>query len=101
MFNLAIGVFLSRYWRVLVGAGLVILVIGGSYWKGRIDVLRKVEIKQHEEIQRRYKTFERTRERTEKKKEEIREDRKSTPSDDKRDSCLLSNDPYSTDCVGH
>lgn len=91
--------FLGRYWKPLVIISIILVVAGGSYVKGRRDYARKMEQEVSKELERRIGELQRERDRTDKIRDNIRNDRETTPINDNRDSCLLSNDPYKVNCL--
>ena len=91
--------FLSKYWKPLAIAGVILILVGGAYVKGRRDVARKMEREVAKELQRRIEDVQRERDRTDGIRDSIRNDRELHPLDDERDTCLLSNDPYTVNCL--
>lgn len=91
--------FLGRYWKAIAIATTIVALVGGSYVKGRRDASRKMEKEVSKELQRRIEDVQRERNRTDEIRDSIRSDRELYPIDDERDSCILSNDPYTTNCI--
>lgn len=91
--------FFGRYWKAIAAVVAIVALAGGSYVKGRRDVSRKMEREVARELQKRIEDVQRERDRTDGIRDSIRNDRESRPIDDDRDSCLLSNDPYTVNCV--
>jgi len=91
--------FLGRYWKPLVIISLLLVIVGGSYVKGRRDEAKKMERAVARELEKRIGDVQRERDRTDKIRDNIRNDRDTNPLNDSRDSCLLSNDPYKVNCL--
>ncbi len=91
--------FLLKHWKGLSLAVIGIMVCAGMYFKGRLDCSRSYEKAAAKEIARRFEEYIKERDRTDAIKDVIEKHRSTTPVDDARDSCLLSNNPYSVDCL--
>jgi len=94
---IAAGSFLKTFWKPLAIITLVLTVGTCSYIKGRSDYASKVEKKIRIETEKRREAVEAFREKAE-RWYETNETIIKTP-DDKRDSCILSGDPYKTRCL--
>ena len=84
---------IKRYWPIFVVALLVL----GVYTKGRIDANRAHDAKELKAVADTAGELVKTMEHTHSIKEKIHNSR--TTPDDKRDSCLLSTDPFSSHCL--
>lgn len=91
--------FLGRYWKPLVIISIFLVITGGAYVKGRRDEAKKMERAVARELEKRIGDVQRERDRTDKIRDNIRNDRDVTPINDSRDTCLLSNDPYRVNCL--
>lgn len=90
---------LKSYWKPLLGASLALMVIIGSYAKGKKDCALEHYKNSLREVEAR--TVEATEEasRSDRISDSIRADRVKQPLNDERDSCLLSNDPFKVRCI--
>lgn len=82
-------------WPVLVLASFFTL----GYVTGVSRERQRTNTHALSEITRRLKEYQKVEAKVEKVKEGIRRSRKRKPQDDKRDSCLLSNDPFEKNCL--
>ena len=89
---------LGNYKKVLLPL-VIILVLAGTYYKGRQNALRSVERKSYRERERVQRDTEKEREKVRDIADRITEDTNNNPVNDKRDSCIFSNDPFTTDCL--
>ena len=94
-----LGAVALRYWKPLAGLALAFVLIGGIYWKGRVDCARKINEATQKETVRRYENEKRTREEDNTRRHRVDQDRAANPANDLRDSCLLSNNPFEVDCL--
>lgn len=94
-----ITTFFMKYWKQFTVGAMIALVLFFTYYKGRKDYALKIEKQTREELEKRHDSVDRERNRTDKIRDSIRRDREAFPEDDERDSCLLSNDPYSVNCI--
>ncbi len=94
-----LGAFVLRYWKPLAGLALAFVLIGGIYWKGRVDCARKINEATQKETVKRYEDEKRTRDEDLSHRHRVEQDRAANPADDRRDSCLLSNNPFEVDCL--
>lgn len=91
--------FLKSYWKSIAIGSIILLVVGGAYVKGRKDCAKQMDKEVIQELERRNDSVERERGKVEQVREKIRANRELTPVDDKRDSCILSGDPFKERCV--
>ena len=91
--------FLKAYWKpiAIVIGSLTMLVL--AYSKGARDCRNKLDRAVAKEVIYRVEDTQETRGVIEKTQDTISENRQKNPKDDRRDSCILSNDPFSTDCL--
>lgn len=85
--------------KYLIGFLISISIIGIAYLKGYNDANRKFVAKEHKQLQKQIRNYEEVRIKTEEVQSDIQESIQLTPKNDKRDSCLLSNNPFSKDCL--
>ena len=90
---------LKNYWKQLAIVALFTMLLGVAYCKGRKDCATQMEKAVVKDLERTFKSVEEERGRTNDIRETIRSDRERNPLDDKRDSCILSNDPFQTRCI--
>lgn len=90
---------LAKYWKPILITTVCIVLCTGAYVKGRTDTNKKWEHKINQEIANRLEKAQQERDRTDVVRRKIEEARKTRPVDDKRDSCLLSGDPYEAGCI--
>lgn len=88
-----------KYWKQFAIGAIAALVLLFVYHKGRTDYALKIEKQVREELEKRHENVDRERNRTDKIRDNIRQDREAFPENDERDSCLLSNDPFSVNCI--
>lgn len=91
-----------KYGKYLKYIGIVLLVsilVFSVYRKGYKDHELKIEREINQKIQEDQEKVERERDRTNHLRDSIRKDREKNPSNDSRDSCILSNDPYHHRCI--
>lgn len=91
--------FVGKHWKPFLVGGIILAGLAFAYYKGASECAEKHEKKVRKEIQERFEELLREEERLEAIKRSLEEDRTRTPLNDKRDSCILSNDPYETDCL--
>jgi predicted tellurium resistance membrane protein TerC len=99
MIGLTILHFIRTNWKVVTITGLIIILVTGAYLKGRRDVAIQQTKETVKELENIHNNVERERAKTEVVRNRIRTNRDSHPKNDKRDSCILSNDPYEVDCL--
>lgn len=95
----AVFLILQRYWKPILGVTFALSLVLGVYLKGRSDAKAaylKASLKATTAAMERYTS---TVLHNQAIKDKIADDRAKTPTNDKRDSCLLSNDPFTTPCV--
>lgn len=85
--------------KYLIGLLVFGSVIGIAYFKGYNDANRKFINNEQRQLQKQIRNYEEVRISTEKVQSDIQESIQKTPTNDKRDSCLLSNNPFSKDCL--
>ena len=95
---LTLGNVISKLWKPL----LIVAVIGAvgffMYMKGRHDVAEQQAREVLEEVQDRYEEANKFRYKADKKERRYEKKFEAKPEDDARDSCILSGDPFNTDC---
>ncbi len=91
--------FLKSYWKWLVGPLALLLLLWKIYSMGYNKALDEQEIAAARERQNREELAQKETDKTDKIIEQIEKHRTRKPADDKRDSCLLSNDPFSVNCL--
>lgn len=89
----------SRYWRYFAVAGIIVAILGAVYVKGHHDADISAEKAVVRETNRRIEGVGKEREATQRIRGSIRSSRQRTPQDDARDSCLLSSDIFTTNCL--
>lgn len=89
---------LIKNWKNIIFLSLLIIGTTSGYLKGFNDCKKNYTIKLLREVQRRYEAEKEEYEKTEEVKEKIFIDR-GKRSSDKRDSCLMSNDPFAVNCL--
>lgn len=95
---LPILIILKRYWKPLVLLVAVLAVVGYIYGRGKssgraqvwnqLEKVVKSRVKQEDKVRKRYRDV----------KDKIEKSRSTSPQNDERDSCILSNDPGSGAC---
>lgn len=90
---------LLNYWKQIIVISSIFFILTAVYFKGRKDYANHIEKKTFKEIVRNIETVERERDKTEKIRTAIRINRQSNKEDDIRDSCILSNDPFTKGCL--
>lgn len=94
---------ISKYWKPLALLVLSLGLITGAYYKGyqkgKNKVIQTVEHTVYVEVEKRHEAAEQERTRVEQIGERIAKDRRESPINDKRDSCLLSEDPFTERCL--
>ena len=95
----ALLAILKKTWPYLLVGTLIISGLWYVYYRGSRRALEKVDRAVIIEIERRANEAAKARARTSKKIKEVEKARKTTPQDDERDSCLLSNNPFEVDCL--
>lgn len=88
-----------RYWKQLSIIASIGFILLSFYLKGRSDYAHHIETKDFQEVKRDIERVEREREQTEEVRHSIRVNRQSIKDDDARDSCILSNDPFTIKCI--
>lgn len=94
---------LKKYWLYL----LIPILIASTYFytynkaykKGQLDCQVKIERTVYVEVEKRHTEEAKEVKRIDSINAKIKKSRETRPIDDDRDSCLLSNDPYETECV--
>lgn len=74
-------------------------LLGWSYYKGKIHEQTQIERNTLREIRNRTRATDRTRVELERKESEIERALYTRPTDDRLYECLLSNDPFATECL--
>jgi len=90
---------LKKLWKPLLLITLAVSLFGVGYFKGKRNCANIVERKVFVEVEKRREEVQKEQVKTKKRQDEIRKSRDKNPANDKRDSCLLSNDPYGVDCL--
>ncbi len=93
-----IGGFLKAHWKGLTIAGISIMLLLGSYWKGQRDCAIRHELATQKELQKRFEEESKERDRLILEKERLERLRKEQSKSDKLDTCILSNDPFEIKC---
>ena len=91
-------ILLKAYWKPLAVTGLILAILGSTYFKGRYDCNIKQALKETKSIVSSINQVEHRKEELQKIEDEIKTTREKKPINDLRDSCLLSNDPFSVKC---
>ena len=99
MIGLTILHFIRSNWKYFALVGVIFAIASASYLKGRRDVALQQTKETIKELERVHTNVERERDKTEVVRDRIRTNREAHPKNDKRDSCLLSNDPFKVNCL--
>jgi len=95
---------LGKIWKPVLIAVVIGTAIASSYWigysKGSTKCKLKVAQETIEELQRSEKEVEKLRGELQKRRDDIENSISNKPIDDARDSCILSGDPFSSNCLG-
>lgn len=87
------------HWQKILWVGAVLAILFGVYAKGRYDCRTSYRKALDQEIAKRIAEYEKERNKNQEKKDQILEHRRKNPVNDKRDSCILSNNPLSVNCL--
>lgn len=90
---------LLKYWRYILPPLLGALLLWGAYHKGKTDYRDAVNRTTEHELDKRKDASERERSRDDQIEKRLRDHRVLHNVDDKRDSCVLSNDPFKKQCL--
>ncbi len=92
-------IFIVKYWKAFA----IPLALAGAYfygyYRGTTKANLKLAEKQVEVLIKRQEETIKEQEKNSQIKNKILKIRTERPADDKRDSCLLSGDPYHTKCI--
>lgn len=91
--------FLNKYRKPLIIVGIVFFLISYIYYRGYKNATLQQNNQVLKEVEQRNKETWKVIESTEKTVRKIKRHRQNKPLDDKRDSCILSNDPFKTKCI--
>lgn len=96
---LLILAFLKKYWYVVLGPILLLSVYFYGYSRGYNKAQNKVAQEAIKELVERQKEVVKENKKNTTAEKKIKSHRIDKPIDDRRDGCLLSNDPFKTDCL--
>ena len=90
---------LKRYWKPLSIVGVSIILLGFAYYKGYNQCRQTSLKKELKDYDKRITDYIEVRDKNDRISKDIDNDRIINPVNDKRDSCLLSNNPLETQCL--
>jgi len=88
--------------KIALVVGAIVLILGAygkGYYKGKHNCEAAVAQAVAEELVKRDAAVEAERAKIKKLQDQIRRSRQTDPINDKRDSCILSGNPYKDDCL--
>ena len=99
IFLLSLFGFLKAHWKIIGIVCGITAIVYFVYDTGRRDCERRIESITQKEVQRRFEADQKEQDRLVKIRRRINRERSIQPINDKRDSCILSNDPYTKRCI--